>query len=136
MGILQDFEKAQLETLKAAKNIPEFIPGDTLKVNVIISEGSGDKVTQRVQAFMGLCIARKTRGLRSAFTVRKISNGEGVQRTFPLYSPRIESIEVMKRGRVRRAKLYYIKNLTGKKARIKERMDYYTKASKPTQTEA
>ena len=124
MGILQDFEKAQLEKLTAGRFIPEFSYGDTIRVNVRIVEGNAEKAAERIQAFEGVCIARKTRGMRSSFTVRKMSNGEGVERIFPLHSPRIESIKVIKRGVVRRAKLYYMRFLTGKKARIKEKMDY------------
>jgi large subunit ribosomal protein L19 len=99
--------------------VPDFRPGDTLKVNVKVIEGN----RERVQAFEGVCIARRNRGINSAFTVRKISYGEGVERVFPLYSPRIESIEVVRRGRVRRAKLYYLRGRTGKSARIAERRD-------------
>jgi len=94
--------------------------GDTLRVNVRIVEGS----TERVQAFEGVCIGRKNRGIHSSFTVRKLSHGEGVERTFPLYSPRLASIELVRRGDVRRAKLYYLRDRRGKAARIKEKMDY------------
>jgi len=121
MGLLQDFEQEQLEKLSSGKNIPDFIPGDTVRVNVRIVEGNN---AERIQAYEGVCIARKNRGVRSSFMVRKMSNGEGVERLFPLYSPRVDSIVVVKRGVVRRAKLYYMRELTGKKARIKERMDY------------
>ncbi len=124
MNLLQDFEKIQLDALSSGKNIPEFIAGDTLSIRVRIVEGNN---AERIQVFEGVCIARKHKGVRSSFIVRKISNGEGVERQFPLYSPRIESIVVVKRGVVRRAKLYYMRNLTGKKARIKERMDYHLK---------
>ena len=99
--------------------MPEFRPGDTIKVNVKVIEGT----RERVQAFEGVCIARRNRGLNSSFTVRKISYGEGVERVFPLYSPRIDSIDVVRRGRVRRAKLYYLRGRTGKSARILERRD-------------
>ena len=99
--------------------MPDFRPGDTLQVNVKVIEGK----RERVQAFEGVCIARRNRGVNSAFTVRKISYGEGVERVFPLYSPRIDSIEVVRRGRVRRAKLYYLRGRTGKSARIAERRD-------------
>lgn len=126
MGALQDFEQVQLAKLSAGKNIPEFIAGDTVRVNVRIVENNN---AERIQAFEGVCIARKSKGARSSFIVRKISNGEGVERLFPLYSPRIESISVVKRGVVRRAKLYYMRQLTGKKARIKERMDYHLKSA-------
>ena len=99
--------------------MPEFRPGDTVRVNVKVIEGT----RERVQAFEGVCIARRNRGINSAFTVRKISYGEGVERVFPLYSPRIDSIDVVRRGHVRRAKLYYLRGRTGKSARIAERRD-------------
>jgi len=127
MGALQDFEQVQLDKLSAGKNFPVFVAGDTIRVNVRIVEGNN---AERIQAFEGVCIARKNKGVRSSFVVRKISNSEGVERTFPLYSPRVESIALVKRGDVRRAKLYYMRHLTGKKARIKERMDYHLKGSK------
>ena len=116
MNILEQIEKEQIEKLTAGKSIPEFAPGDTLKVNVKVVEGN----RERVQAFEGVCIARKNASLNSAFTVRKISYGEGVERVFPLYSPKI-TIEVVRQGSVRRAKLYYLRNLKGKKARIAEK---------------
>lgn len=118
-NLLQKFEQDQVEKLTAGKNYPEFKAGDTLRVSVRIVEGKNE----RVQAFEGLCIARKNAGLNSAFTVRKISHGEGVERNFPLYSPRVEAIEVVRRGVVRRAKLYYMRELTGKAARIKEKRE-------------
>lgn len=121
MNTLQKFEKEQLDKL-SQKKIAVFEAGDTVKVNVRIIEGNNE----RIQAFEGLCIAKRTRGLNSSFTVRKISHGEGVERIFPLYSPRVESVELVRRGEVRRAKLYYLRGLTGKKARIKEKMDYDT----------
>ncbi len=117
---LQQFEADYLANLVAEKKIPEFQAGDTVKVNYKIPEG--DK--WRIQAYQGICIARRRRGLNSSFTVRKISNGEGVERIFPLYSPKIESIEVLKKGVVRRAKLYYLRKLTGKASRISEKMDF------------
>ena len=120
MNIIEEFEKAQVDQLSADKNIPDFAPGDTLKVNVKIVEGT----RERVQAFEGVCIARKNDGLNSSFTVRKISYGEGVERIFPLYSPRIESIELIRRGKVRRAKLYYLRGRRGKSARIAEKQDF------------
>ena len=135
MGLLQDFEQKQLAKLSSGKNIPAFIAGDTIRVNVRIVEGNN---AERIQAFEGVCIARKNKGVRSSFIVRKMSNGEGVERLFPLYSPRVESVVVVKRGDVRRAKLYYMRQLTGKKARIKERMDYRFKDKAqvaPTTTE-
>ena len=118
MNLLQKLEKEQLDKLSNGKVVPEFAPGDTLRVNVKIIEGANE----RLQAFEGVCIARKNRGLNSSFTVRKISHGEGVERVFPLYSPRVGSIEVVRRGEVRRAKLYYLRGLTGKAARITEKM--------------
>lgn len=118
MNTVQQFEARQLEKLTADKNIPDFSPGDTLKVNVKVREGS----RERVQAYEGVCIARSNaKGLQASFTVRKISYGEGVERVFPLYSPRLESIELIRRGSVRRAKLYYMRERSGKSARIKER---------------
>lgn len=117
MNSLQEFEKAQVTKLAAERQIPDFGPGDTVKVNVKVVEGD----RERVQAYEGVCIARKNAGINSSFTVRKISNNEGVERVFPLYSPRLESIEVVRRGKVRRAKLYYLRELRGKSARIKER---------------
>jgi large subunit ribosomal protein L19 len=105
------------EIAKLTRPIPEFSPGDTVKVNVKVVEGT----RERIQAYEGVCIARKNDGVNSAFTVRKISYGEGVERVFPLYSPRLDSIEVIRHGNVRRAKLYYLRNLRGKAARIIER---------------
>jgi large subunit ribosomal protein L19 len=115
MNVLQTFEQEQIAKLGRA--IPEFGPGDTLRVNVKVIEGT----RERVQAYEGVCIARKNSGMSSNFTVRKISFGEGVERVFPLYSPRIESIEVVRRGDVRRAKLYYLRGRRGKSARIVEK---------------
>jgi large subunit ribosomal protein L19 len=117
MNIIEQLEREQMAKLTAARAVPEFAPGDTLRVNVKVVEGT----RERVQAFEGVCIARRNSGLNSSFTVRKISYGEGVERVFPLYSPRIESIEVVRRGRVRRAKLYYLRGRTGKRARIAEK---------------
>jgi large subunit ribosomal protein L19 len=119
MNLIEELEREQLDRLLAERGVPEFRPGDTLKVNVKVIEGN----RERVQAFEGVCIARRNRGINSAFTVRKISYGEGVERVFPLHSPRIDSIEVVRRGRVRRAKLYYLRGRTGKAARIAERRD-------------
>ena len=116
MNVIEQIDQEQLGKLTADREPPAFAPGDTLRVNVKVREGS----RERVQAFEGVCIARRNRGLNSAFTVRKISYGEGVERVFPLYSPRIESIEVVRRGDVRRAKLYYLRGRTGKAARIRE----------------
>jgi large subunit ribosomal protein L19 len=117
MNILQQLEAEQVEKLTDGKKIPVFSPGDTLRVNVKVIEGT----RERVQAYEGVCIARKNAGLNSSFTVRKISYGEGVERIFPLYSPRIDSIELVRKGDVRRAKLYYLRELRGKAARISER---------------
>lgn len=119
MNIIQKFEEKQLKALSENKKIPDFRPGDTIKVMVRIVEGT----TERNQAFEGVCIARRNRGMNSSFTVRKISNGEGVERVFPTYSPVVASIELVRKGDVRRAKLYYMRGLTGKKARIKERIE-------------
>ena len=116
MDIIQEIDKEQLARLSAGKDIPDFEPGDTVLVNVKVVEG--DK--SRVQAYEGVCIGRSGRGLHENFTVRKISYGEGVERVFPLYSPMIDSIKVVRRGKVRRAKLYYLRGLRGKKARIVE----------------
>jgi len=116
MDIIAQLEKEQLQKLSANKEIPDFEPGDTVLVNVKVVEG--DK--SRVQAYEGVCIARAGGGLNQSFTVRKISYGEGVERVFPLYSPMIDSIKLVRRGKVRRAKLYYLRGLRGKKARITE----------------
>ena len=121
MNIIGEIEAKEVAKQAAAKEIPEFGPGDTVRVNVKVVEGS----RERIQAFEGVCIARKNAGINSAFTVRKISYGEGVERIFPLYSPRVDSIEVIRRGRVRRAKLYYLRGLRGKAARITEKSRYH-----------
>ncbi|HEX5184367.1 MAG TPA: 50S ribosomal protein L19 [Allosphingosinicella sp.] len=119
MNLIQQLEAEQIEALTKGRSIPEFRPGDTLRVGVKVVEGD----RTRIQNFEGVCIARANRGLGSSFTVRKISFGEGVERVFPLYSPNVESIEVVRRGAVRRAKLYYLRGRTGKAARIAERRD-------------
>ncbi len=119
MNIIETLEREQIARLTEERSVPEFRPGDTLRVNVRVIEGN----RERVQAFEGVCIACRNRGVNSSFTVRKISYGEGVERVFPLYSPRIDSIEVVRRGRVRRAKLYYLRGRRGKSARIAERRD-------------
>src|SRR5687767_9836811 len=119
MNIIQQLEAEQIESLTQKRAIPEFRPGDTLRVGVKVVEGE----RTRIQNFEGVCIARANRGLGSSFTVRKISFGEGVERVFPLYSPNVDSIEVVRRGAVRRAKLYYLRGRTGKSARIAERRD-------------
>ena len=117
MNLLQQIEREQVEKLAANRPVPKFEPGNTVQVMVRVIEGE----RERVQAFEGVCIARKNAGINSNFTLRKISYGEGVERVFPLYSPRITAIEVIRRGVVRRAKLYYLRGLTGKRARIAER---------------
>lgn len=119
MNALEKFEQQQVAKLSEKKAIPEFQAGDTVAVSVRIVEG--DK--ERIQVFEGVCISRKNRGLNSTFTVRKISHGEGVERVFPLHSPRVEAINVVRKGVVRRAKLYYMRNLSGKAARITEKRD-------------
>jgi large subunit ribosomal protein L19 len=117
MNLLQQLEQEQVEKLAANRPIPEFEPGDTVRVGVKVVEGE----RERIQVFEGVCIGRKNAGVNSNFTLRKISYGEGVERIFPLYSPRITSIQVVRRGVVRRAKLYYLRGRTGKRARIAER---------------
>lgn len=119
MNLIQQLEAEQIAKFKAAKTIPDFRPGDTLRVGVKVVEGE----RTRVQAYEGVCIARANKGMGSSFTVRKISFGEGVERVFPLYSPNVESIEVVRKGVVRRAKLYYLRGRRGKSARIAERRD-------------
>ncbi len=128
MNSVQKYEAKQLETLSEGKNLPDFGPGDTVKVNVKIREGS----RERVQAYEGVCISMKGSGVQASFTVRKISFGEGVERTFALYSPRLDSIELVRRGSVRRAKLYYLRDRRGKSARISERTTGYGIAKKET----
>jgi large subunit ribosomal protein L19 len=118
MNTIQQIEAQEIAKLTAERGVPEFGPGDTLKVTVKVVEGE----RERLQAFEGVCIAKKMRGLNSSFTVRKISYGEGVERVFPLYSPRIATIELVRRGDVRRAKLYYLRGRTGKRARIAEKI--------------
>lgn len=120
MDIIKEFENEQLEKLTAERPVPDFGPGDTLRVNVKVVEGT----RERIQVFEGVCIGRKNAGLNSSFTVRKISYGEGVERVFQLYSPAIAGIEVVRRGDVRRAKLYYLRGLKGKRARIAEKTDW------------
>ena len=125
MNLIETLEREAIDALTADKPIPEFRPGDTLRVGVKVVEGD----RSRVQAFEGVCIARSNKGVGSSFTVRKISFGEGVERVFPLYSPALDFIEVVRRGAVRRAKLYYLRGRTGKAARIAERRD--TRGDKP-----
>ena len=119
MGLIQELEAEAIAAFNETKSIPEFRPGDTVRVGVRVVEGE----RTRVQNYEGVCIARSNRGINSNFTVRKMSFGEGVERVFPLYSPNVESIEVVRRGVVRRAKLYYLRGLTGKRARIAERKE-------------
>ena len=125
MDLIKTLEKEQMAKLSAGKEIPDFAPGDTLLVNVKVVEGE----RSRVQAYEGVCIARSGAGLNESFTVRKISYGEGVERLFPLYSPMIDSIKVVRRGTVRRAKLYYLRGLRGKAARIVERQEQREEAT-------
>ena len=135
MNIIQQLEAEQMNAILAKRGLPEFGPGDTLKVNVkvveiSVEEKSGKvKTRERIQAFEGVCIGRSGAGLQENFTVRKISYGEGVERVFPVHSPLVDSIEVTRRGRVRRAKLYYLKGRQGKSARITEARD--KRADKP-----
>ena len=119
MNIIQQLEAEQAAKIEAKRTLPEFSPGDTVRVNVRVTEGT----RTRVQAYEGVCIARNGGGLNEAFTVRKISYGEGVERVFPLYSPNIDSIKVVRKGKVRRAKLYYLRDRRGKSARIAERVE-------------
>lgn len=125
MDIIQEINKEQLEKLSAGKTVPDFGPGDTLIVNVKVVEGE----RSRVQAYEGVCIGRHGGGINESFTVRKISYGEGVERVFPVYSPMIDSIKVVRRGKVRRAKLYYLRGLRGKSARITEKQEVRQAAS-------
>ncbi|HTH18358.1 MAG TPA: 50S ribosomal protein L19 [Magnetospirillum sp.] len=132
MNIIQQLEQEQIAKLTEGKSIPEFSSGDTVKVNVKVIEGN----RERVQAYEGVCIARKNDGLNSHFVVRKISYGEGVERIFPLYSPNIASIEVIRRGDVRRAKLYYLRDRRGKSARIAEQTTGYSAKVSAAEREA
>jgi large subunit ribosomal protein L19 len=125
MSVIQELEKEQMAKLSAGKHIPEFGPGDTVLVNVKVVEGD----RTRLQAYEGVCIGRSGGGLNENFTVRKISYGEGVERVFPLYSPTVDSIQVVRRGKVRRAKLYYLRSRRGKSARIGERQERSTEAA-------
>ncbi len=119
MNIIEQLNQENVDKLAANRDVPEFAPGDTVRIHVKVVEGT----RERIQMFEGVCIARKNRGVNSSFTVRKISHGEGVERVFPLHSPRIAKIEVAKRGAVRRAKLYYLRGRRGKSARIREKRD-------------
>jgi large subunit ribosomal protein L19 len=122
MDIIQTLEREEMERVSQGKQMPGFAPGDTVLVNVKVVEGD----RTRIQAYEGVCIGRSGAGLNESFTVRKISYGEGVERVFPLYSPMIDSLEVLRRGKVRRAKLYYLRERRGKKARIGEKQDFTT----------
>ena len=124
MNIIENIEKEQMEKLSSGKNIPNFKAGDTLKVHTKVKEGE----RERIQIYEGVCIARKNDGLNSSFTVRKISFGEGVERVFPLYSPNVAKIEVMRIGRVRRAKMYFLRALRGRSARIADDLSASAKA--------
>ncbi len=126
MNLIAQLEKEEMDRLTAGKTLPEFAPGDTVVVQVKVKEGN----RERLQAYEGVVIAKRNRGLNSAFTVRKISAGEGVERTFQTYSPLVASIEVKRRGDVRRAKLYYLRQRSGKSARIKEKLDHVKRAAK------
>jgi large subunit ribosomal protein L19 len=119
MNIIEQIDAEQRARIEAKRKLPDFQPGDTVRVNVRVTEGT----RTRVQAYEGVCIARNGAGLNENFTVRKLSYGEGVERVFPIYSPIVEGVDVVRRGRVRRAKLYYLRGLTGKSARIAERKD-------------
>ena len=132
MNLIETLEREAIDALTADKKIPEFRPGDTLRVGVKVIEGD----RTRVQNFEGVCIARSNKGLGSSFTVRKISFGEGVERVFPVLSPNIESIEVKRRGVVRRAKLYYLRDRRGKSARIAERAMTGAAKNEPSETPA
>src|ERR1700738_1071509 len=132
MNIIKEIEREQADAIAGGRAIPEFAPGDTLRVNVKVTEGT----RSRVQAYEGVCIARAGGGLNENFTVRKISYGEGVERVFPIYSPSIDSIEVVRRGKVRRAKLYYLRGRRGKSARIVEKQARQTGQTEPGETPA
>ena len=119
MNMIEELDREQMAAIEAKRTLPDFSPGDTVKVNVRVTEGT----RTRIQAYEGVCIARAGGGLNENFTVRKLSYGEGVERVFPVYSPLIESVEVVRRGKVRRAKLYYLRGRTGKAARIAEKKD-------------
>jgi large subunit ribosomal protein L19 len=132
MNIIKDIESEQITEILKKREVPEFKAGDTVKVNVYVTEGN----KERIQAFEGVCIARSNRGFNSAFTIRKISHGEGVERVFPLYSPMLESISLVRRGKVRRSKLYYLRQRSGKSARIAEKKDITRKKPKVPNIEA
>ena len=125
MNIIEKIEKEQLEKLSSGKEMPDFNPGDTIKVDVKVVEGT----RERIQAFEGVCIARGGKGINESFTVRKISYGEGVERVFPLFSPKISAITLVRKGKVRRAKLYYLRDRRGKAARIVEKIEVKKKTN-------
>ena len=131
MNIIKDIESEQISEILKKREVPEFKSGDTLKVNVFVTEGN----KERIQAFEGVCIARSNRGFNSTFTIRKISHGEGVERVFPLYSPMLESINLVRKGKVRRSKLYYLRQRSGKSARIAEKKVIIKKKTKVTKVE-
>ena len=132
MNIIEKIEKEQLEKLSSGKQIPDFNPGDTIKVDVKVVEGT----RERIQAFEGVCIARGGKGINESFTVRKISYGEGVERVFPLFSPKISSITLVRKGKVRRAKLYYLRDRRGKAARIVEKIEVKKKTNEKKDVES
>lgn len=132
MNIIEEIENEQAAAIADQRPVPEFAPGDTLKVNVKVTEGT----RSRVQAYEGVCIARAGGGLNENFTVRKISYGEGVERVFPVFSPSIDSIEVIRRGKVRRAKLYYLRGRRGKSARIAEKQDHRSQGKRAAKAAA
>jgi large subunit ribosomal protein L19 len=127
MNVLEAFERDEAAKLAKSKQIPDFAPGDTVQVNVKVVEGD----RTRIQAYEGVCIGRSGRGINESFTVRKISYGEGVERVFPLHSPMIDSIAIVRRGKVRRAKLYYLRTRRGKKARISEKQSFAAEGEAP-----
>ena len=132
MNIIEKIEKEQLEKLSSGKQIPDFNPGDTIKVDVKVVEGT----RERIQAFEGVCIARGGKDINESFTVRKISYGEGVERVFPLFSPKISSITLVRKGKVRRAKLYYLRDRRGKAARIVEKIEVKKKTNEKKDVES
>lgn len=131
MNTIEKIEQNEMARISEGRELPDFGPGDTLKVDVKIKEGT----RERVQAFEGVCISRTSRGVNSSFTVRKISYGEGVERVFPLHSPMVDGVTVIRRGRVRRAKLYFLRGLTGKAARIAEKQDFHRTKAKAEKAE-
>ena len=132
MNIIEKIEKEQLEKLSSGKEMPDFNPGDTIKVDVKVVEGT----RERIQAFEGVCIARGGKGINESFTVRKISYGEGVERVFPLFSPKISAITLVRKGKVRRAKLYYLRDRRGKAARIVEKIEVKKKTNERKDVES